>query len=95
MFAVERIKANLLLSIFEPIAFTFFSTGLNELDLIKLKLPSEAELKGITEGNQNLYNQIIEDKLSCKVCNFYDVPDAGGVPNSRPFKCTLFFILYM
>ena len=56
MFAVERIKANLLLSIFEPIAFTFFSTGLNELDLIKLKLPSEAELKGITEGNQNLYN---------------------------------------
>ena len=67
------------------------SAELNELDLIKLKLSSETELKGVTEGNKGLYSERIEDRLSCKVCNFYDVPDAGDVLDSRPFKCQHFF----
>ena len=26
------------------------------------------------------------DYLACKICNFYDAPDAGGVSDSRQFK---------
>ena len=66
------------------------STRLNELNLIKRKLHPESELKWITEGKKKLHNERIEERLSCKVCNFYDAPDAGGVPDSRPFKCTHF-----
>ena len=92
VFVVERMKANLLLSMLQSIASTFiFSAGLNEFDLIKLKLPSKAELKAIAEGNKKLYNERIEDILSCKVCNFYDTPSTSGVPDSRPFKYTHFF----
>ena len=52
-----------------------FTAGLNELDLIKLKLPSKEELKIIVEGNSKMYNDSIEDRLSCKVCNFFESPD--------------------
>ena len=76
MFVVERMKVNLLLPLFGHMVSTLgFSAGLNEFDLIKLKLPSKTELKCITEGNQKLYNERIEDILSCKVCNFYDTPE--------------------
>ena len=33
-----------------------------------------------------MYNERLEDRLFCKVCNVYDAPDAGGVSDSRPFK---------
>ena len=47
MFIVERMRPNLLLPLFEPmVSILFFSVRLNELDVIKLKLPSEAKLKG-------------------------------------------------
>ena len=29
--------------------------------------------------------------LFCKICNVYDAPNAGGVPESRQFKYTYFF----
>ena len=46
MFVLEKMKANLLLPLFEPIVSTlFFSTESNNFYLIKLKLPSGAELK--------------------------------------------------
>ena len=52
---VKMIKANLLLPMFEPIFSTLaFTTGLNELDLVKLKLPTKEELKGIIEGNSKM-----------------------------------------
>ena len=96
MFVVERMKANLLLPLFEPmVSILFFSGRLNELDVIKLKLPSEAGLKGITEGNKKLYNERIKYRLSWKVFNCYDVPDASCFPDSRPFNCTYLFILYL
>ena len=38
-----------------------------------------------------MYNKIIEDILSCKVRNFYDAPDTGGVPDSRQFRFTHLF----
>ena len=70
-FVVEMIKANLLLPMFEPVFYTLvFTAGLNELDLINLKLPFKEESKGIVEGNSEMYNDRIEDRLSCKVCNF-------------------------
>lgn len=62
-----------------------FSAGLNELDLIKLKLPFKTEVKDIAEGNSKLYSNRIEDGLSCKVCKFYDEPVVGGIPNSTLF----------
>ena len=58
-----------------------FSTGLNDIDLIKLKLPSETELKYIAEGNNKLYNDRIEDRISCKGCKFYDKPAFDSSPN--------------
>ena len=70
-FVVEMAKANLLMTMFEPITITLvITTGLNELDLIKLKLPTEKELKSIVEGNSKLYNDRIEERLFCKVCIF-------------------------
>ena len=41
----------------------FFSAGLNELDLIKLKEPFEEKSSGIIEGNSKLYNEKIESHL--------------------------------
>ena len=60
-----------MLPLFEPMVSTLvFTARLNKLDVIKIKLPSEAELKGITEGNKKVYNERIEDRLFCKVFNF-------------------------
>ena len=70
-FVVEMMKANLLIPLVEPVNSTsMFTTGLNEFDLIKLKLPSKEEFKGIVEGNSEMYNDRIEDRLSCKVLIF-------------------------
>ena len=61
-------KTNLLLPLFEPMVSTVgFFTGLNKLDVIKIKLPSEAELKSITEGNKIMYNERIEVKTQKKL----------------------------
>ena len=80
-------KANVLIPLFEPVNSTLVSTAeLNELNLIKLKLPSKEELKGIVEGNTEIYNDRIEDRLSCKVCNLFETPDDECLPVSRPFK---------
>ena len=66
-------KANLLLTTFEPINSTLvFAAGLNELDLIKLKLPTKEEINGIVKGNFKLYNDRIEERLFCRVCMFYE-----------------------
>ena len=65
-------KANVLIPLFEPVNSTLvFTTVLNELNLIKLELPSKEELKGIVEGNLEMYNDRIEDILSCKMCIFF------------------------
>ena len=53
-------KANVLIPLFEPVNSTLVSTaGLNELNLIKLKLPSKEELIGIVEGKSEMYNHRI------------------------------------
>ena len=84
---VEMIKMNLLLPMFKPVFATLvFTVGLNELDLIKLKLPSKEELKYIVDRNSKLYNDKIEDRLSCKVCIIFESPDDECLPVSRPFK---------
>ena len=77
---------------FEPIFSTFlFTAGLNQLDLIKLKLPTKEKLKSIVKGNSKIYNARIESRVSCKVCMFYELPDDGGLSISILFKCTHFF----
>ena len=84
-------KANALMPLFDAVNSTLvFTAGLNELDLIKLKLPTKEELKGIVESNSKMYNDRIEDRVSCKMCMFYESPDDGGLPAFRPFKCTIF-----
>ena len=45
---------------------------------------SEADLNGVVEGNRKLYEEIIQDRLSCKIYNCYDETEVGGVPNSTP-----------
>ena len=85
-FVVERINTNLLMKCFD-----FFSTGLNELDLIKFKIPSEAELNDIVEGNRKLYKDRIEDRLYCRICNSSDVTNVEGIPNSTSLLC-LYYI---
>ena len=91
-FVVEVMKANVLMPLFDDVNSTLvFQVVLNELDLIKLKIPYKEELKCIVEGNTEIYNIRIEDRLSCKVCIFFQTPDDGYLPVSRPFKCTHFF----
>ena len=91
-FVVEGMKADELMPLFDDKDSTVvFQAALNELDLIKLKIPFKDELKCIVEGSMDMYNNRIDNKLSCKVCNFYETPDDGCLPISRPFKCTHFF----
>ena len=67
-FVVEVAKANLLIPLFDAVNSTLaFQTALNELDLIKLKIPYKEELKFIVEGNMEMYNFRIDERLSCKV----------------------------
>ena len=91
-FAVEVMKVNLLMPLFDAVnSALVFQAALNELDLIKLTITYKGELKCIVEGNMEMYNCRIDEKLSCKVCNFYQTPENGCLPISRPFKCTHFF----
>ena len=45
---------------------------------------SEADLNGVVEGNRKLYEEIIQDRLSCKIYNCYNETEVDGVPNSTP-----------
>ena len=68
-------KSDVLMPLFDAMDSTLvFQAALNELDLIKLKLPYKEELKRIFEGNMEMYNIRIDERLSCKVCNFYQTP---------------------
>ena len=65
MFVVERMGYNRLIKFYDINQSTLvFTAGLHEIDLIKLKLPSETELKDIADCNGKLYNDRIEDILS-------------------------------
>ena len=91
-FVVEVLKADVIKPLFEDKDSTVvFQAALNELDLIKFKIPFKEELKCIFEGNMDMYSNRIDERLSCKVCNFYISPDDQGLPISRPFKCTHFY----
>ena len=91
-FVVEVLKADVIKPLFEDKDSTVvFQAALNELDLIKFKIPFKEELNGIFEGNMDMYRNRIDERLSCKVCNFYISPDDQNLPISRPFKCTHFF----
>ena len=89
-FVDEKMNAKFLKKNFDEMKFVF-PIGLNEVDLIKLKILSEAELSGIVDGNRKLYEERIKDRLSCKLCNFYDVTEFGGIPNSNPFQYLHYF----
>ena len=79
-FVVKMMKANVLIPLFEPVNSTLVSTAeLNELNLIKLKLPSKEELIGIVEGKSEMYNHRIEDRLSCNMCKSFVTPDNENV----------------
>ena len=38
-----------------------------------------------------MYNNRIEDILSCKVCKCYDEPAVGAIQNSTPIQCIHLF----
>ena len=57
---VERMGYNRLIKFYDiNLSTLVFPAGLHEIDLIKLKLPSETELKDIVECNGKLYNDRI------------------------------------
>ena len=68
-----------------------FSAKLNEIDLIKLKIPSDSEICGIIVGDRTMYDEIIKERLSCKICLKYEVPSLGGLSSSKPFQCLHYF----
>ena len=63
-----------------------FSTGLNELDPIKFKKPSEDELSTIIDKTTEISNERVENWLSCNMCNMYDVSSISDIPRSTPFQ---------
>ena len=83
-FVVERIDVQLLKRYFEGLTFVF-STWLNEFNLIKIKKPFEDELFDIIEGRSKSYKERIEERLSYKICNMYDIVSVGDIPSSKPF----------
>ena len=89
-FVLERLTKDNLQVVYENTKF-IFTAKVNELDLIKLKIPSNAELSGIFQGDRTMYDERIKDRLSCKICLKYDVPLLGGLPLSKPFQCLHYF----
>ena len=83
-FVVDRIDVQLLKRYFEGLTFVF-STWLNEFNLIKIKKPFEDELSDIIEGRSKSYKERIEERLSYKICNMYDIVSVGDIPSSKPF----------
>ena len=69
----------------------FFSAKLNELDLIKLKIPFESEMCGIIAGERSMYDERIQEMLCCNIFLRYDVPSFGGIPVAKSFQCLHFF----
>ena len=57
---------------FDNVKFVF-PAKLNELDLMKLKIPFECEMCGIIAGDRTMYDAIIKERLFCKICIKYDV----------------------
>ena len=89
-FVIERLNLDNFKLEFENIK-NVFSAKLNELDLIKLKIPSESEMCGIIAGERAMYGERIKERLSCKICLEYDVPSFGGFPSAKLFQCLHFF----
>ena len=93
---VEVMKANLLIPLFDAVNSTIvFQAVLNELDLIKLKIPYKEELKGIVEGNMEMYNIRIDERLSCKVCIFFKHLTMDVFQFQDPLNVHISFILNM
>ena len=91
-FVIERLNSDNLKLEFENMKY-IFPAKLNELDLIKLKIPSESEICDIIAGEKSMYDERIQERLSCKICLEYGVPSFGGIPVFKPFQCLHFFIL--
>ena len=89
IFVVERLNSDNLKYKFDNMKQK--SAKLNELDLIKLKIPSASELSGIIVGNIIIYDERIRERFSCKICNEYDVPSFGCIPSAKPFQCLHYF----
>ena len=66
-FVIERLNPDNLKLEFENIKYVF-SAKLNDLDLIKLKIPSASEICGIIAVNRTMYDERIKEILSCKIC---------------------------
>ena len=68
-----------------------FSAKLNELNLIKLEIPSESEIRDIIAGDRSIYDKRIQERLCCKICLRYDLPSFGGILVAKLFQCLHFF----
>ena len=60
-----------------------FSTRLKEFDVFKIKKPSEDELSGIIEERSEVHKQRVEDRISCKIRNMYNIV----IPSLTPLQC--------
>ena len=78
-FVIEWLNLDNLKLEFENIK-NIFSAKLNELDFIKLKIPSESEMCGIIAGERSMYDERIKERLLCKICLEYDEPSFGAIP---------------
>ena len=63
-FVSVRLNSDNLKVEFENMKYVF-PAKLNELDLIKLKIPSESEMCGIIAGERSLYDKIIQERFYC------------------------------
>ena len=88
----ERLNLDNLKLEFENMKYVF-SAKLNEIDLIKLKLPSESEMCGIIAGERSMYGERIQENFSCKICLEYDVPFSVAFLLQNHFNVFIFFIL--
>ena len=89
-FVLKRLTVDNLKVEFNNMKFVF-STKPNEPDLMKLKIHSKAELRGIIQGDRTMYDERIKERLSCKICLKYDVLLLGGLPLAKPFQCLHYF----
>ena len=83
---VERIDNQLLKDYCDRLKFVF-STRLKEFDLFKIKKPSEDELSSIIEERSEVHKQRVEDRISCKIRNMYNIV----ILSFTPLQCLHYY----
>ena len=88
IFVLERLDQDELYKQFDDLKVVF-NCIVHDSELGKISIPSDDEIAESFNGNDEIYNTRIENRLSCNICHFYNYLGNGNgyVPECCPFDC--------